>query len=284
MNLGLIITAGGSASRYSGAGGLRHKLDEDLGGRPVLQRTVELFVKHEGLTGVLSSIIVAGPAESPDPMAYKEFRERHADRLGLLGAKIVPGGAEHRWQSVLAALEHVPGDCTHIAVHDAARPCASGELIDRVMDLAARFPAVVPGVELSDTIKTGVETDEAANAPDPLAAILGETERSKERLRVVTRTMPREGVFLIQTPQVFEAGLLRAAYENAMTWSKEGMRITDDSALVERLLASETPARHVALARGDVRNIKITRPADLDLARHILGVRAPEGRATHKKF
>src|SRR6185436_8811812 len=116
MRIAVIIPAAGVSSRYIETGGLRSKLDEDLGGKPVIQRTVELFTKHDDV----GQIIVAGPA---DPAAFAEFKDRHNDRLGLLGAKLVVGGVTHRYETVRAALAEVPEDCTHIAVHDAARPC-----------------------------------------------------------------------------------------------------------------------------------------------------------------
>ncbi|PKL33840.1 MAG: 2-C-methyl-D-erythritol 4-phosphate cytidylyltransferase, partial [Planctomycetes bacterium HGW-Planctomycetes-2] len=127
MRIALIIPAAGASSRYTASGGLRGKIDEDLGGRPVLQRTVELFTNLDAV----ATIIVAGPAASP--AAYDEFLLRHGDKLGLLGVKVCKGGPDHRWQTVQNALARVPDDCSHIAVHDAARPCASPELIDRIL-------------------------------------------------------------------------------------------------------------------------------------------------------
>ncbi|MEO1129149.1 MAG: 2-C-methyl-D-erythritol 4-phosphate cytidylyltransferase, partial [Planctomycetota bacterium] len=133
MNIAVIIAAAGSSSRYMAAGGLRSKLDEDLGERPVLQRTMELFTKRDEV----SSIIVAGPYED-----YDEFKLRHGDKLAILGVQLCRGGKGERWETVKAGLELVPDDCTHIAVHDAARPCASPELFDRIFDAASSHPAV----------------------------------------------------------------------------------------------------------------------------------------------
>lgn len=269
MRVCAIIAAAGSSTRYSSAGGLRHKLDEDLGGKPVLQRTVETFSKFDSPDVLIGQIVVAGPH---DDDALRDFRERHGDRLGLLGARVCRGGETHRWQTVAAALEHVPPDCTHVAVHDAARPCITFELLHRLFDAAAKFPAVVPAVPLSDTVKRVEETQETCGGDDAVAAILGIAEESKQRLRVVTATPDRAGLMLVQTPQVFEVGLLKRAY------AQKDLTSTDDATLVERL------GERVVVVDGDVRNIKITRPADIDLARAIMGVRAPEGRATHKKF
>src|SRR4051812_6851441 len=134
MRIAVIVPAAGASARYTAAGGLRSKLDEDLGGKPVIQRTVELFTKHDDV----AQIIVAGPA---DQAAFEEFRQRHGDRLGLLGARLARGGVTHRYETVKAALAEVGADCTHIAVHDAARPCTSFELLERVFAAAKRHNA-----------------------------------------------------------------------------------------------------------------------------------------------
>lgn len=284
----VIIPAAGASTRYreetaaggGGAGGLgvgRSKLDEDLGGRPVLQRTVELFNKIDAV----SSIIVAGPA---DDEAYAEFSTRHADKLSLLGARLCRGGAHHRYETVANALKLVPESCTHIAVHDAARPCTSLELIERVFGAArdGGFAGVIPAVDVPDTLKrVGAEWIANPN-PDPLAAILGESASNKKLGRWVEETLSRERVVGVQTPQVFKAEVLRRAYAQADLTS------TDDAQLVERLLSGENGrtenGRAVLVVPGESTNIKLTRAADLSLARAILGVRPPEERAAHKRF
>lgn len=264
--IAVIIAAAGSSSRYEAAGGVRHKLDEDLGGKPVIQRTVEAFSNHD----LVREIIVAGPA---DEEAFAAFKTRHGDRLNLLNARLIPGGREHRWQSVAAALAVVSPACTHIAVHDAARPCVSAEFLSRVFDMAAAHPAVVPAIPADDTLKRFEQTDRPAYAnEDPVAAILGASPRSKEKLRVVRETIDRRNVVRVQTPQVFEAELLRKAYRQSDLTS------TDDASLVERL------GVEVAVAEGDTRNIKITVPADLALARAIMGVRGPEEKPAARRF
>ncbi len=269
MNVCLIIPAAGPATRYTSAGGLRHKLDEDLGGRPVLQRAIELFVKHETVGSLVNSIVVAGP-HADDELA--EFKQKYGDRLGLMGAKIVRGGKTHRYETVGAALAAAPPEATHIAVHDAARPCTPPEVVERIFDLAQEHDAVIPAIELHDTIKRVEVSDQAAKSADPIDAILGVDAGAKPRLKVVKETLPRDGVWMVQTPQVFKADVLRRAY------TQKDLASTDDAALVERL------GVRVVVGEGDVRNIKITRPVDLVLARAILGVRAPEGRPVHKRF
>ncbi|MBL8875964.1 MAG: 2-C-methyl-D-erythritol 4-phosphate cytidylyltransferase [Phycisphaerae bacterium] len=275
MNIAVIIAAAGASRRYTESGGLRSKLDEDLGGKPVLQRSVELFSKHDEV----KFIVVAGPGDDAD---FAEFKARHSDRLGLLGAAIVKGGKEHRWQTVKAALDAIPkgeGEdaITHVAVHDAARPAAPSELIDRIFELARHHPAVVPGFEVGDTLKRVSKSDAPARPSDPLAAILGAVA-TDEKTIVVESTVDRAGLFAVQTPQTFEIGVIRAAYAQA------DLSSTDDASLVEKLFASEGSGRKVVIAPGDSRNIKITRAGDLALARAIMGLRGPEERPAHKRF
>lgn len=263
LNIAVIIPAAGSSQRF----GEGSKLDADMAGRPVIQRTVECFVKRADV----GAVIVAGPH---DDDAFTEFRDRHGDKLALLGAKVVRGGAAHRWQTVQAALEHVPEDATHIAVHDGARPCVDQGMIDQVFQAAARYGAVVPGVDASDTIKRVRTAGDDAGPVDPLAAILGGSDEPKgdATKRVVESTVDREGLMLVQTPQVFEAALLRKAYAQADLTS------TDDASLVEKL------GEEVVVVDGDPRNIKITRRGDVEMAVRILGLKAPAGRASHKRF
>src|SRR5689334_22104695 len=117
MKLVVIIPAAGSSTRYNldSAVPNRSKLDEELGGRPLLHRTVELFSNRADV----ALIIVAGPA---DDAAMNAFKLRHADRLSLLGVKLCAGGRDHRWETVRNALAQVPTGqgFTHVAVHDAA--------------------------------------------------------------------------------------------------------------------------------------------------------------------
>lgn len=258
MKLAVIIAAGGASARYR-----KSKIDEDLGGRPALQRAVELFVNREEV----GHIVVAGPAAS-----YEEFRLRHADRLGLLGVVVCEGGKTHRWESVRNAMETVPGDCTHIAVHDAARPVTPQQLIDRVVEAARTHSAVVPGIDVPDTLKRVGERAEVEEAVDPLDRILGDAGKANSKVRAVEETVARRGLVLAQTPQVFEVGLLRRAY------AQEDLDSTDDAQLVERL------GEPVVVVEGDPRNVKMTRPSDLGLVRAIGGFRESEGRAAHKKF
>lgn len=261
MKLCVIICAAGSSSRFGG----RDKLGEDLGGRPVLHRTVDLFSKRDDV----DQVIVAGPH---DEAAFGEFRLRHGDKLALMGVSICRGGKTHRYETVQAALEHVADDATHIAVHDGARPCASMEMLDRLFKAAQSHDAVIPGVEIHDTIKRVSKSAQVEKEIDPLDAILGDAGKANASVRTVEATVDRSNMMAIQTPQVFEVGLLRRAYEQS------DLSSTDDASLIEKL------GEPVVVVEGDPRNIKITRPADLHTARLILSLSGPKEREAHKRF
>ncbi len=275
MNLALLIPAGGSGTRYLASGALRSKLDEDLGGRPVLQRTIENFVNHAEVGPLIKAIVVAGPADAEE---FAEFKARHGDRLGLMGATLCRGGKEFRYQSVKAALDcllALPAgeSITHIAVHDAARPCTSQDLIQRMVDAAEKHPAVIPTVDVADTIKR-VELDAAGadeEEDDPLARILGAKPKA-DPPRIVKETVPRENLVIVQTPQIFAKELFVRAY------AQKDLGSTDDAGLIERL------GQKVRIVSGESSNLKITRTADLTLARAILKAPPPSQREAHKRF
>ena len=269
MRIAVIIPAAGSSSRFNTSdsdplGMARSKLDEDLGGKTVLQRSVELFNTHESVC----QIIVAGPH---DPEAMSTFKLRHADRLNLLGAELVVGGKDHRWETVQAALGSVGEDATHVAIHDAARPATPPELIDRVFDAADRFDAVIPVVPVSDTLKrvSSEPIDDKAEA-DPLAAILG--AGGSNPMHEVVGGVDRTDAVMVQTPQVFSKDLIKRAYK------QDDLSSTDDAGLVERL------GEQVVTVLGDERNMKLTRPGDLPVLRAVMKVHAPKSRESHKRF
>jgi 2-C-methyl-D-erythritol 4-phosphate cytidylyltransferase len=143
-------------------------------------------------------------------------------------------GGETRQQSVENALAQVAEDTELVAVHDAVRPFVEREIIDRVIREAAATGAAIVGIVPVDTVK--------------------QVNRNKVRA-----TLPRERLILTQTPQVFRLDLLRRAFEKA----REDLFIgTDESSLVERLDQVE-----VSVVLGNDRNIKITKPSDMELAR-----------------
>ncbi len=260
MRVCVILPAAGKSTRFGS-----DKLGQDLGGRPLLLRTVEPFTRRDEVR----SIIVAAPPDSID-----DFRNRFGAQLGFHGVRIIPGGVAERWETVRNALAEVPDDCTHVAIHDAARPGASDELLQRVFEAALVSDAVVPGIPVADTLKR-VTTERFSSAPfdDAAEAILGEAGRDRATAPAVEATIARERLFAVQTPQVFAVALLRRAYA-----APDLSGVTDDSMLVERL------GERVLVVEGETRNLKITTPEDLDLIRQVLGFRPPTERPVHKRF
>jgi 2-C-methyl-D-erythritol 4-phosphate cytidylyltransferase len=248
FRVGVVIPAAGRSTRF----GLGDKISQDVGGRPMLLRSVELFARRDDV----GAIVVAAPPDSLD-----EFRERWGTQLGFHGARIVAGGTVERWETVRNSLAAVPEECTHVAVHDAARPAATEELIARVFDAARVHDAVIPGDPVTSTLKrVSDETVDAEEADAVADSILGEiSETTKIKGRRVVGTVPRERLVAVQTPQVFRADLLRRAYAQA-----DLAGATDDAMLVERLGAE------VIVVDGDPRNVKVTTAADLALVRAIL--------------
>lgn len=155
---------------------------------------------------------------------------------------LAPGGAE-RQDSVYSGLEKLSPDCETVCVHDGVRPFVSHELISACIAAARAHGAAVAAVPASDTIKSADEEG------------------------FVSGTLDRGALWLIQTPQAFRASLLRAAHEKAR---EKGLRATDDAAL------AEASGVRVKLVPGSRRNIKITTPEDLVLARAIIDA-AKEG-------
>lgn len=268
MNVCVIVPAAGRSERF----GASDKLGQDLGGRPMLIRTVEIFAKRDEVR----SIIVAGPASTDDdPDAYATFRDRYAATLSFHGARVVEGGRIDRWESVRNALAEAPDDATHVAVHDAARPGASRALLDRLFEAASQRPAVVPALPIDSTVKRVDAQEEEISAGDDAVAdaILGDGGKVRVVVRRVLETVDRANLVAVQTPQIFAADLLRRAYAQD---DLEGA--TDDASLVERL------GEPVVTVAGEARNFKVTAPGDLELMRAVLGLKAPAERPVHKRF
>ena len=262
MKLCVIIPAAGGSERF----GREDKLSHELDGRPVLLRTVELFAKREEVSG----IIVAGPPDDLD-----SFKARFGAALGFHGAVLVEGGRRDRWETVRNALSHVPDDATHVAVHDAARPNVTDELLDRILTAARMLPAVVPATAMTSTIKR-IDPDDvvdAAEKGDALAdSILGDAGRLAVPARVVLETVDRRTLMSAQTPQVFDRQLILDAYAGER---REG--VTDEAEAVERL--GET----VHVVDGDPGNIKITTKRDLQLLGALLRIQ-PKSRPAGDPF
>src|SRR5579862_8763184 len=179
----------------------------------------------------VSEIVVALRAEDLD-WARGLIHQHYPGRA----VRVVEGG-ETRQQSVENALATLRPDADLVAVHDAVRPFIEPELVEKVIAEAAHTGAAIVGIVPVDTVK----------------------QVHRNRIRA---TLFREHLVLAQTPQVFRFDLIKRAFERA---KEDGFTGTDEASLVERLDEVE-----VSVVQGSDRNIKITKPTDMDLARLFL--------------
>ncbi len=193
-----------------------------LDGVPILALTVRKFLA----VASVKEILIAVPEGSQDTVRSLLGPSGDDSRL-----RVVVGGRT-RQESVGACLDCVSYDCDIVAVHDGVRPFVPVALIEESIKLATSVKAVILGMPAEETVKQVNRT-------------------------IVQSTLPRERIMLAQTPQVFEAGLLRRAFAKARA---DGFRSTDEASLVEHLNFD------VSVLRGSERNIKITRPHHMALA------------------
>ena len=222
MSVGVVIVAAGPGTRLGAA---VPKAFVTVAGRPLLWYAV-----RSALLAGPAAVVVAAPGSHVD------------DAIGLLEplsrehgipVQVVPGGVE-RGDSVLVAVRWLPAECDVVLVHDAARAFAPPELFERVAAAITEVTAaVVPGLPVVDTIKS-VDAD-----------------------GIITGTPDRAGLRAVQTPQGFDAEVLRAAYAS-------GLSATDDAALVETL------GHHVRVVAGDPLAFKVTTPEDLARAERLV--------------
>jgi len=215
----VILPAAGQSSRFSFQ--KRKKTFVELAGRAVWLRAADHFVNRPD---VVQTIVVVAPGD------LEWFKEKYAPNLAFMNLEIVAGGAE-RVDSVRNALARVRPEADLVAVHDAARPLLAAEWIDRVFQEAATCGAAILATRVTATLKR-------SSAPG-----------------LIAETVPREGLWQAQTPQVFSRELLLAAFAR-----HEGGPATDEAQLVERL------GHAVALVEGSPLNIKITTHDDFRLA------------------
>ena len=179
---------------------------------------------------LIDQIVVAAPHEAVD-----EARSLVAD-AGLGKAIVVIEGGERRQDSVGMAMRELDENIDIVVVHDAVRPFVSLDDIEKVIAEADRTGAAILAIPVTDTVK--------------------EVQRD-----FVKSTLRREHLVLAQTPQAFRTEVLREAFVSARN---DGYYATDEASLVER------EGHQVSVVRGSDRNIKITRPSDLSLARFLL--------------
>ena len=217
-----VIVAAGSSQRMGS-----DKLLHNLGIMPVLARTLLVFQDCD----LVDEIIVVTRMEKLEEVAElcKKYRIEKA-------SKVICGGAT-RMESALAGVSEVKKKAKLIAIHDGARPLVSVELIENTVRAAAKYKAAVPAIKSVDTLKLAED---------------GET---------VTGSLDRELVLRVQTPQVFDADLIKGALTFA---AEKKLPLTDDCSAVELM---GVKARIVP---GEEDNIKLTTPRDMLFAAAIL--------------
>jgi len=223
-----LIVAGGSGSRFGGA---TPKQYLPLAGVPVLVRTLGVFDRCEGIDTL---VLAVPPGDEP------LVRESLLAAAGIRKSVRLCSGGARRQDSVFNGLACIPDDDAIVVIHAAVRPLVTCECISACVDAARAHGACISAVPAWDTLKRVTPAGR------------------------IDATLPREGVWLAQTPQAFRAGLIRHAHQAALLQNFPG---TDDASLVERQGGS------VRVVSGSRRNIKITTPEDMALAEALLGAR-----------
>ncbi|MDR1157956.1 MAG: 2-C-methyl-D-erythritol 4-phosphate cytidylyltransferase [Oscillospiraceae bacterium] len=228
-----VVPAAGRSRRM----GETDKLLYEAAGAPLLVHTLRAL---EACPDIDEVVVAARPDALETISAF-------VLRFGLSKVRHIVHGGDSRAHSVLNGLLAVSPSAALAAVHDGARPLATPALISRTVRLAAKTGAAAPAVPPKDTVKE-VHLSRVLSTPD------------------------RSGLMLVQTPQVFDIGLIKGALTRAL---REGWEITDDCAALERMGMS------VCLSEGSYENIKVTTPEDLIICEALLTrrARAPEGGA-----
>ena len=206
----------------------------ELGGTPILVHTLRRFSSIDSISEVWIAL------RENEIAGFRLRLENQAKDVASKKLNFVVGG-EHRQESVQNALNAItaaPDDI--VLVHDAVRPFVTSEIIQEVIDAAQKYGAAISGLPAVDTVKQVERTAEGA---------------------VVKATIPRASIVLAQTPQGFRYSVIKKAFDEA---SADGFVGTDEASLVER------SGKEVAVVMGSPRNIKITTPADMQLAEFYL--------------
>jgi len=233
MNVAVILPAAGLGTRMGRSSpkkaGTSRKQFMLLDGSPIFLHTVRKFVRCARVT----EIVIAVRGEDVAWVEELLLKEKPGKPV-----RVVEGG-DSRQQSVENALGAVGPKTDLVAVHDAVRPFIDLATIEKVIDEAVESGAAIVGIVPVDTVKQ-----------------VGRVQANRARIR---NTLPRDRLVLAQTPQVFRYDLLRRAFQSARADEFTG---TDESSLVERMEEIE-----VSVVLGSDRNIKITKPSDMELAR-----------------
>lgn len=222
-----IILAAGKSQRMNSDVQKQYMIIE---GKPVLYYSLKAFSD----SAVDDIIVVTGQNER------EQVRKDIVEKYGFDKVRAIVAGGRERYDSTYAGLMACE-DSDYVLIHDAARPMISGEVIERAIEGAMKYQAIVVGMPAKDTIKIVDEKEYAAETP------------------------PRRNMWIVQTPQAFSRELICRAYEKMFADNSPHRRITDDAMVVESYGDTK-----VKLVFGDYLNIKITTIDDIILAESIL--------------
>jgi len=243
MKVIVIIPAAGLGTRMAPVPSAQHKGKKsapskqfsDLGGKPILLHTLRKFAAVDAVTEIWVAL-----RESEIAGFRARLQAEANDMVKKKKVELVAGG-EHRQQSVANALNAVSAaEDDIVLVHDAVRPFVTTEITREVIEAARKYGAAIAGLPAVDTVKQVDRTADGA---------------------LVKATIPRERIVMAQTPQGFRYGVIKKAFDEA---AADGFLGTDEASLVERA------GHEVAVVMGSPRNIKITSPADMELAEFYL--------------
>jgi 2-C-methyl-D-erythritol 4-phosphate cytidylyltransferase len=205
----------------------------ELDGVPIVMLSLRRIASCDLVTEIIVATRGDGIAKLEERISAEKFLQK---------VRVVRGG-DSRQESVAAALKEVAADTELVLVHDAVRPFVTREQVTRVIEEARRHHAAILGIPAMDTVK--------------------EVKRGSlpEDVALITATIPRERIVLAQTPQVFATKLLKDAFARA---EADQVSASDEAGLVERI------GHEVHVVLGSERNIKITKPADMELAKFYL--------------
>ncbi len=222
MNIGVIIPAAGRGTRMKSN---INKQYIKLLNKPVITHTLDLFYNDERIKDIVLVI-----KDTEVSYCQKNILEKY----NFNNVHIVAGG-KTRKESVFAGLMAFSPAIDYVIIHDGARPLLNMKIIERVVNNLDKYKAITTGVEVKDTIKI------------------------KDSNNFVYRTMDRNRLVAIQTPQAFSYKLILKAHREFAD-----VEVSDDASLVEKM------GQPVKIVKGSYENIKITTPEDLNYARLIL--------------
>lgn len=224
-----VIVAAGEGIRMPG---LVKKQYMDLCGMPVVCHSIRAFEENDNIDSIVL-VIPKGGSDEAKKMCLK---------YGFNKVKNITEGSDRRFKSVYNGLRTVSEDTDYVLIHDGVRPLVSRELIDRCCRYVPLTMACVAAVPINDTIKVADSSGYAS------------------------QTLDRSSLWSIQTPQTFSFPLIMKAYDSLyktiQEYGSDTSKITDDAVIVENMTNTK-----VRIIKGDYRNIKLTTPTDLLVAR-----------------